>query len=270
MSLIGTLDEVRLADVLRLFGAGRKTGLLTVSAAGREALLRLDRGNLVHAACGRLAGDDAVIDLFGWTEGQLSFVPDEKPVDPNVTRSLHALIEEGQRDGPLLHRLHGFFTSDRLVFQMAPRLPEGATTMVGASEWAVLRQIDGQRELREVLASAGLPRRDVQRVLFSLTEAGFLEKLELHRTLKTQAPARFGSAATTAAEVDERLEEEWRRATRFALGVLRVEVRVSRDRSAILGVTFRAGLLRNVVLPRATLAELGLKEGDEVSVRPAG
>lgn len=269
MSLIGTLDEVQLADVLRLFGAGRKTGLLTATAGGPEALVRLDRGAVVHAVCGRLAGDDAVIDLFGWTEGQLSFVPDEKTVEPNVTRATGALIEEGQRDGPALHRMHGFFTSDRLVFQMAVLLPEGAATTIGAPEWAVLRQLDGQRELREVTAASGLPRRDVQRVLFVLTEAGFLEKLELHRTLKTQAPARFAAAAT-AAEVDERLEEEWRRATRFGEGVLRVEVRAARDRSALLGVTFRPGLLRSVILPRATLAELGLKEGDEVSVRPAG
>jgi hypothetical protein len=270
MSLIGTLGEVQLADVLRLFGAGRKTGLLTVSAAGREALVRLDRGALVHAVCGRLAGDDAVIDLFGWTEGQMSFVPDEKTVEPNVTGALDALVEEGQRDGPLLHRMHGFFTSDRLVFQMAALVPEGAATMIGAPEWAVLRQVDGLRELHEVTAAAGLPRRDVQRVLFALSEEGFLEKLELHRTLKTQAPARFGSAATPAAELDAQLEEEWRRATRFAEGVLRVEVRASRDRNALLGVTFRPGLLRNVVLPRATFAELGLREGDEVSVRPAG
>ena len=271
MSLIGTLGEVQLADVLRLFGTGRKTGLLSVSAAGREALVRLDRGTPVHAVCGRLAGDDAVLDLFGWTDGQLSFVPDEKAVEPNVTRTLDALIEEGQRDGHALHRLHGFFTSDRLVFQMVARLPEGAKAVITASEWAVLRQVDGLRELREIVAEAGLPRRDVQRVLFALTEAGFLEKLELHRTLKAQAaPGRFGATAPASAEVDARLEEEWRKATRFVLGVLRVEVRASRDRTALLGATFRPGLLRAIVLPRASFAELGLMEGDEVSVRPAG
>ena len=37
---------------------------------------------------------------------------------------------------------------------------------------------------------------------------------------------------------------------------------------AILGVTFRPLLARSLVLPRATLAELQVKDGDEVSVRP--
>jgi hypothetical protein len=268
MSLIGTLSEIPLAEVLRLFVASRKTGLLTASAAGREALLRLERGEVVHAVSGRLFGDAAVLELFGWTEGQLSFVPEEKAVERNVTLAVEALIEEGLREGPLRHRMNAFFTSERLVFQMAARPPAGAAVTVGVSEWAVLRTLDGQRELREVVDAAGLPRDETQRVLFGLTEAGFLEKLELHRTLRAQAPARFGAGA--AAEVDERLEEEWRRSMRFAEGVLRVEVRAGRDRRTSLGVAFRPGLGRHVVLPRATLAELGVREGDEVSVRPAG
>ncbi len=270
MSLIGTLGEIQLADVLRLFGSGRKTGLLTVAAPGREALVRLNHGAVVHAVSGRISGDAAVLDLFGWTEGQLSFVPDEKSVDPNVTRPLETLIEDGLREGPLLHRMHGFFTSDRLVFQMAEQPPEGAVIMIGPSEWTVLRQLDGQRELREVVAAAGVSRSEAQRVLFALTEAGFLDKLELHRPLRAQAQARFGGAAGEAAEVDARLEDEWRRAHRFGEGVLRVEVRASRERSAVLGVAFRLGLARTVVLPRATVAELGLHDGDEVSVRPVG
>lgn len=267
MSLIGTLGEIPLADVLRLFASGRKTGLITVAAAGREALVRLEKGALVHAVSGRLAGEAAVLDLFGWTEGQLTFVPDEKAVDPNVTRPTEALIEEGLRQGPLLHRMNGFLTSERLVFQMAKHPPEGAICTMGTAEWAVLRVLDGQKELREVIAAAGLERLEVQRVLFALCDAGFLEKLELHRTLRAQALTRFGA---TGAEVDARLEEEWRHSVRFAEGVLRVEIRASRDRVTTLVVAFRPGLARTVGLPKATLAELGLKEGDEVSVRPAG
>ena len=266
MSLIGTLSEIPLADVLRLFASGRKTGLVTVAVAGRESLVRLEKGALVHAVSGRLTGDVAVVDLFGWTDGQLTFVPDEKTVDPNVTKPLEALIEEGLREGPLVHRMNAFFTSDRLVFQMARHPPEGAICTIGTVEWSVLRVLDGQKELREVIAATGLDRPSVQRVLFALTAAGFLEKFELHRTLRAQAQSR----GATGAEVDAQLEEEWRQSMRFAEGVLRVEVRAGRDRSTTLVVAFRPGLSRNVSLPKATFIELGLKEGDEITLRPAG
>jgi hypothetical protein len=268
MSLIGTLDEIPLADVLRLFATGRKTGVLTVAASGREALVRLNHGAIVHAVSGRLAGDAAVLDLFGWTEGQLSFVPEERTVEANVTRAVEALIEMGLREGPLFHRMTAFFTSDRLVFQMVARPPEGVQVTMGAAEWAVLRTLDGQREFREVLEAAGVGRADAQRVIFNLAEAGFVERLELHRGLRAQAQGRFGTVA--GAEVDEKLEGEWRRSMRFADGVLRVEVRAGRDRSVALGVAFRPSLARTIVLPRSTFTELGVKEGDEVSVRPAG
>jgi hypothetical protein len=267
MSLIGTLGEIPLADVLRLFATGRKTGLLTVAAGGREALVRLYHGAVVHAVCGRLSGDAAILDLFGWSEGQLSFVPDDKSVEANVTRPVEALIEMGVREGALFHRMTAFFSSDRLVFQMAPRPPESTQVTLGAPEWAVLRALDGQREFHEVLLAAGVGRAAAQRVLFTLTEAGFLEKLELHRTLRAQAQGRFGAAA---AEVEERLEGEWRKSMRFAEGVLRVEVQAGRDRTTTLGVAFRPSLVRTIVLPRAAFAELGLREGDDVSVRPAG
>ena len=54
MSLIGTIGEVKVADVVRLFAASRKTGLLTVAGPGRQALVRFSRGSVVHAASGHL------------------------------------------------------------------------------------------------------------------------------------------------------------------------------------------------------------------------
>src|SRR5262245_7698974 len=185
MSLIGTLQEMPLADVLRVFASGKRTGLLTASTVGREANVRLEKGAVVHAACGRLVGEAAVVDLFGWTEGQLTFVPDDKTAEPNVTTPLETLIEDGLRDGPLAHRVNTYFTSDRLVFQMAAQPPEDAICTMGPPEWAVLRALDGQRELRDVIAIAKLDRAEVQRVIFALADAGFLEKLELRKSLRT-------------------------------------------------------------------------------------
>jgi hypothetical protein len=50
--------------------------------------------------------------------------------------------------------------------------------------------------------------------------------------------------------------------------VLRIEVRTLARRGTVLPVTFRSGLGRDVHLPRTAFAELGLREGEEVFVRP--
>jgi hypothetical protein len=268
MSLIGTIGEVKVADVVRLFAASRKTGLLTVAGPGRQALVRFFRGSVVHAASGRLQGDDAVLDLFGWKEGQLTFVPEERVVPPNVTRSVDDLILEGLRVGDALHRRNTLVPSERVVFQMAegPADDAPAYPLTGAA-WRLLLVLDGVRDVREVAEAARLPREEVVRLLFEMAEAGFLERIEPHRSLRVQAHGLFGK---DVAEIDEKIEGEWKKLRRFAGGVRRVEVRSGAGKTAALDAAFRAGVQREIHLPRAALAELGLREGEDVHVRPIG
>lgn len=266
MSLIGTLDEIKLADVLRLFASGRKTGVLKASTGERQALLNLRDGHVVHAESGRLLGEEAVFDLFGWQEGQLTFVPVEQPVAPNVDRDIESLIEEAQRVGASFHRRRNLIPSDRMCFQMGPppAAPD-ARVAVGPTEWAVLRCLDGLRDVRELVEATGLSRESVLDVLCALLDAGFLERVEPSRALRVQSQGVFGK---DEAGLDERVEQEWLKLARFGDGILRIEVRSRTGRRQTLPVSFRQGLFRDVHLPRAVLTSLGVREGDDVTVRP--
>jgi Domain of unknown function (DUF4388) len=268
MSLIGTLQDTKLADVLRLFAAGRKTGLLTVESEGHKAVLRFQKGTLVHASAGRLQGDTAVLDLFGWRDGQMTFLPEERRVVPNVDRGVDTLILEGVRMGELIHRTNELIPSDRLVFEMGPEpSDESARCTLGPAEWRVLRCLDGIRDVREVIEATKLPRSDVLRILVELTDAGFLQRVEVQKMLRVQAQGIFGKET---AEVDTRVDENWRKASRFAGGVRLVEIRTLAGRTLALGVVPRPRLIRDISLPRTAMAELAAREGDEVSVRPIG
>ena len=265
MSLIGNLSDVAFGDVLRLFAASGKTGLLTASATGRQTLIRIQHGAVVHATAGRLQGDDAILDLFGWKEGQLAFVPEEKVIEPNVTLGVDVLILEGVRTGESFHRMNELIPHERVMFQTAQGPDADKRFLLGAAEWGVLRLVDSVRDVRDVLEDSRQPRADVLRILFELTEAGLLEPVDAQKTLRAQPQGRFGKEA---AELDDRLEAEWRLMERFAAGVLRVEVRNLARKGRRLAVLFRAGLGREVNLPRPTFAQLGLREGEDVFVRP--
>jgi hypothetical protein len=267
MSLLGDLGEVQIGDVLRVFAASRKTGVLTVAGPGRQAVLHLQKGALVHASNGRLTGDDAVLDVFGWKQGSLTFSTEDRVALPNVTRTLDVLVTEGLRVGDTLHRMQELIPSDRVSFQMSlgPADPE-ARYSVGSAEWRVLRHLDGIRDLREVTEASRLPRAEVTKVLFEMTQAGFLERVEPQKSLRVQAQGMFGK---DAAEVDEGYDAEWRKISRCSAGVQRIEVRSLGGRIAQVPVTFRAGLIRDIHLPRAVLTALSLREGEELFVRPA-
>ena len=268
MSLIGSIGEVAVADVVRLFAASRKTGLLTVAGPGGQALVRFFRGSIVHAASGRLQGDDAVLDLFGWKEGQLTFVPEERAVPPNVTRSVDDLILEGVRVGETLHRKHVLVPTERVVFQMAEGPPDDAPAYpLTGHAWRVLLVVDGVRDVRELTEACRLPREEVVRLVFEMAEAGLLERVEPHRSLRVQSQGLFHK---DVAEVDEKIEGEWKKLRRFAPGVRRVEVRSAAGKSAVLDAAFRTGVQRDIHLPRSVVGDLGVREGEDVHVRPVG
>jgi hypothetical protein len=268
MSAIGSLDEVKLGDILRLFSTSRKSGVLSVAAGSQAAQLHLHKGLLVHASAGRLRGDEAVVDLFGWKQGEITWSGEETPVVPNVVRSLDALILDGLRQGDLQHRIRELIPSDRTVFQLAPGpADESAPLTIPVAAWRLLRLIDGLRDVREVVEASKAPRGDVLRLICELHEACLLERIELSRPMRVQAQ---GLLAKAVAEVDERWLGEWKRALRFEHGVQRIEVRTLAGKLVQLPVGFRAGLIRDVHLSRGSLAELGARDGDEVFVRPVG
>lgn len=269
MSLLGSLEDIKLADVLRLFAQGKKSGRLMVTGDERQTTLRFEKGGVVHArsANGRLEGEDAVLDLFGWRAGQMTFVAEEKTVTPNVRRGIDQLILEGVRSGEAFHRMNVLIPDDRVVFQMASPGEDAAPLEIAAKDWRVLRLVDGARDLHQILEATRLPRGEVVRTLFELSERGYLERVEPAKSLRAVAQGLFGK---DGAELDARHEDEWRRLLRFGNGVLRVEVRGNGGRSATLPASFKGGLLRDVQLPRSVLGELGVREGEDVLVKPVG
>jgi hypothetical protein len=279
MSELGNLSEIKLASVLDLFHVRQKSGVLTVVSRAARAKLRFDRGTLVQAFAGTLAGNEAVLDLFGWTDGDMAFSPDATPAPANVSKSLDALIREGTATGASRHKIRQLVPSDQAVFQptLGPNDTQPRYSM-GRTEWQVIRWLDGVRNVREVIEASRLPRAEVLRILGEMTEAGFLERVDLHKTLRARVQLPFANFSLVApqghaddvAEVDASFEEEWKRASRFSRGVERVKVRSLGGKSVSLAVTFRPGLAQHICLSRPTLERLALREGDEVGVRPAG
>ncbi len=56
------------------------SGVLTIRADGRTAVLQFPEGETVQARAGRVTGADAVQAFITWRDGRLDFVPGD-PID---------------------------------------------------------------------------------------------------------------------------------------------------------------------------------------------
>ncbi len=63
-SLSGSLTHHDLPGVLQMLGHAHQTGALHINAGATDALLFFDAGEITHAECGNLFGDEAVIHII--------------------------------------------------------------------------------------------------------------------------------------------------------------------------------------------------------------
>jgi CheY-like chemotaxis protein len=63
-SLSGNLSTQDLTGVMQMLGQARQTGALTINAGDTDAVLYFDAGEIAHAECGSLFGDEAVIHIL--------------------------------------------------------------------------------------------------------------------------------------------------------------------------------------------------------------
>jgi DNA-binding response OmpR family regulator len=63
-SLSGNLSTQDLTGVMQMLGQAHQTGALTINAGSTDAVLFYDAGEITHAECGSLFGDEAVLHIL--------------------------------------------------------------------------------------------------------------------------------------------------------------------------------------------------------------
>jgi hypothetical protein len=62
-SLSGSLEHLDLSGIIQMLDQTRKTGALHVNASETDAVLFFDSGEIHHAECGKLIGEEAVLQI---------------------------------------------------------------------------------------------------------------------------------------------------------------------------------------------------------------
>lgn len=69
----GKLNQFQLVDIIQMCCISRRTGRLRLSKGVEKGVLFLRDGQIAHAVCGKLTGEEAVYKIIDWDFGEFSF-----------------------------------------------------------------------------------------------------------------------------------------------------------------------------------------------------
>jgi len=91
----GSFDELAAVELVKILGAGRKSGRLVVRNGPQEGLLQLERGRIVYASYTDKKGDQAVSALLSMPTAEFQYDPEALLTDmPNLDRDLDIIARQ--------------------------------------------------------------------------------------------------------------------------------------------------------------------------------
>ena len=199
MSLKGNLLDMSLVDLIQIFEATEKSGVLLLRSNPLRGVIFSRDGRLIDAAIvdGQThevvaSGEDAVIQLLQWNEAAFVFKPDssvdERPV--RIVRHNDWLVLEGmrRRSNPLAALPHQTITPDTRF--AVPALPSDAASsmLLNLNQWRVLSEIGYSRNLRELCESLSMSFEDAARIIAELVAIGLVETIQIPMPVFKPAP----------------------------------------------------------------------------------
>lgn len=94
----GRIKDMGIPDLLQILNMSNKTALVYLShSEGQEGKVFLQDGEVVHAECGDLMGEDAIYHLLSWVDGDFDVEPDVPPPFRSIDSSVENLLLEGMK-----------------------------------------------------------------------------------------------------------------------------------------------------------------------------
>lgn len=122
---------------------------------------------------------ETVLDFFTWKEGEFVFIPDKKAdnEDIGIKISIENLILQGAERLENLKSLLKFIPDKDIIFKVNEIGPdENKVIVLRPKELKVLRLIDGNRNIHDLLKETGMSDFELFRILFGLHAAGLITK----------------------------------------------------------------------------------------------
>ena len=172
----GSLEEVKLPDVIQLMSVSAKSGCFVLTRDQAEGRIYLEEGNIVHAVCGKTQGEEAIYMLAIWDKGQFRFDQDVAPPNKTVAKPNTKILMEVARKLDEWRVLSKRIPSLDLI----PELDSLGHKKVSfnTQEWHVLSKINGVNSINHIAEMTNLPAMEVAKLVYGLVASGLVHLRE--------------------------------------------------------------------------------------------
>ncbi len=175
--LAGNVDFLSLADLLQLLALNAKDALVRVRRGSESGEIVFERGEMLHAACGRVVGAKALYRILGWKGatfvlGPLPGPPAECTLRGPATQLLMDGLVSLDEWNRWQEQLPPRRTSLHLVRGARKKLREQEMT---PAEQEVLARVHPAITLADLLEVSPLPDADLAEAVCTLRERGVLD-----------------------------------------------------------------------------------------------
>lgn len=93
----GAISLPLLPDLIQIYTVSLADGALAIRSGGRRGTIWFEHGEIVHAECGDVTGEEAVYQLLRWQNGQFSLDPEGRAAVRSITVPWQNVLMEGCR-----------------------------------------------------------------------------------------------------------------------------------------------------------------------------
>jgi CheY-like chemotaxis protein len=190
----GQIAQLPLSDLLELFHASRRTGVIELgrtdaSGEGQSGRVLMQSGDVIHAETAGVEGAKALFRLLAWDRGNFAFRPEPVPDVARIKASTRTLLREGLRQIKEWERLAFALPAGDAHARL--RTKRGALpNVIHPLTQEVLSVLAQHSRVRDVVDACTFPDYQVLRTLHTLIERGVVEL--------GRGPMEFGERADAA------------------------------------------------------------------------
>ena len=162
----GSLAEMTLVDLLQTLEVGKKTGIISLSAFGREGKVFIIEGDVVDARLKSLDARQALMRMFTWTEGHFSVDMNKHETPKRLLLSTREVISEGMTRQYRYQQLMYGLPAMRTMMKRSTSQQQQVTD----DEKEILQLFNGSKAILDIVEVSSFDDLKVLRLIKSLLE----------------------------------------------------------------------------------------------------